>query len=78
METTSVAPLTSEQLLVRDASAGIPIHIEGAVDNLVLESLSANQKGVDKRLQAAIETLVVRTVHKVVNLPEFISRFLDA
>lgn len=73
-----VAPLKSEQLLVRNAVGGIPVHIEQVVNKLVLETVTANQEGLNNRLSAALETLVVRIVHKVVNASEFVSRFSDA
>lgn len=72
-----VATFNSETLLVRDAVASIPVHVEEAVNKLVLETLTANKKGVNNRLSAALETLGIRTVQKVVNPPEFISRFSD-
>lgn len=68
-----MAHLTSEQLLIWDAVAGFLLHVEEVVNKLVLEMLSANQKGADKRLSAALETLVVRIVNKVVNPLEFIN-----
>lgn len=33
---------------------------------------------IDNKLSEALETLVVRIVHKVMSSPEFISRFSDA
>lgn len=50
IETAPVPLLASEQLSVRDAVAGIPVHVEEAVYKLVLETQTANQKGVDNRL----------------------------
>lgn len=78
IETAPVAPLTSEQFLFRDAVAGIPVHIKEAVSNLVLGTLTANQKEIDNRLSPDLETLFIRTVHEVVNSLKFRSQFLDA
>lgn len=66
-ETSPVAPLMSGQLLVRDAMAGIPVHVEEAVGNLVLGSLTAFQKDLVICLYSTLEKVVVRTVYKVVN-----------
>lgn len=78
VDTTPVAPIKSEQLRVRDAVEGIPVDVKEAASNLVFRTPTANQKGVDNHLLAALETLVVCTVHKVVNSSEFMSRFSDA
>lgn len=45
---------------------------------LELEVLTASQKGVNKRLSAAFETLVVRTVHKIVSSPGLESTLSEA
>lgn len=63
VKTTPVAPLTSEQLLVRDAVAAFPEHIERMVGSLVLGKLTENHLGVNNHLPVASETIVVRTLH---------------
>lgn len=45
---------------------------------LVLETVNSSQKGVRNRLSTASENLVLQTVQKVVDSPEFISRFSEA
>lgn len=42
IETTSVVPLASEQLLSRIVVAGIPVYVKETVKSLVLETLTAN------------------------------------
>lgn len=66
IETDPVAPLMSEQLLFRDTVTGIPVHVVEVVNNLILVTLTANQKGIDILLEA-LETLVVRNVHSFVS-----------
>lgn len=70
--------MTSEQLYASNKLADIPVQIEEAVNIFVLETLTVNQKDFDNRFSAAWGMLVVRTVNKVVNSPEFISRLPDA
>lgn len=77
-ETTLDALLASEELLVHDAMAGITVHVEEAVNKLVLESLTANKKGIYNCLLVVLEVLVINSVHKVVNSPEFMIQSLNA
>lgn len=74
-ETEAVVPLTSKELFVRDVVAAIPVYLEGRTNKLVLETPKTTQKGVHKRLSAALMHLVLRIVQKVVNAPEFIKQF---
>lgn len=48
------------------------------MNKLVLETLITNLNGVDNRVSAAMETLVLHTVRKVVRSLEFMSPFSDA
>lgn len=48
------------------------------MSKLLLETLTASQKCVDNYNLTALETLVFRTVHKVVSSPEFITRLFDS
>lgn len=57
---------------------GIPVQVLKALNSLVLETPTANQKVVDNRLLAALETFVVQIVNKVVNLQKFMSRLSNA
>lgn len=44
IETTPVAPYTSEELLVRAAVTSIPLHAEEALSKLVLKTLTVTQR----------------------------------
>lgn len=77
-ETVPVALRTSNQLLVRKAVTGIPVHIEASLSKLVLETLTSSLEGVDNLVSTTLETLVLHTVRKVVNSREFVRQFLDA
>lgn len=52
------------------------VQVEGVINRLVQETLTEIHKGVHNRPLEALETLLVHTVHKTVNSPEFISRYL--
>lgn len=58
--------------------AGIPIDVKEPVSNFVLEMLNTNGNGVDNRSLEVAETIVVRTMHKIVKSTEVIRRFSDA
>lgn len=47
------------------------------IETLVLKTLSTSQNDIYILVSAALETSVLRTVRKAVNLPEFMSRFSD-
>lgn len=66
IETTPAGFVRGEQLLVRVVVASIIVHVEEVENKLVLDMLTANQEDVTSRLLAAVEKLVIRTVHKVV------------
>lgn len=72
----SVAPRLCEQLLVREAVAGIPVHGKETLSKLVVETLTSGQKGVNNRLSTALETLVFDAVQKSFKSPEFVCQFL--
>lgn len=57
--------------------ADIPVHVEETINRFLLETLTTRRKGVDNHLSVALEMLAVRTIHKIVNSPRFISRLLD-
>lgn len=46
--------------------------------SLVIETLTAIQEGVNNCLSVTLETVFVRTVHRLVKSPKFISRLLYA
>lgn len=71
-EAVLVASQTSMQILVQNAVAGFPLHVEELLDKLVLETLTTSQKSGYNQLSAALETLGINTVQKVVNSPELI------
>lgn len=77
-KTDPVAPLTSKQLFVRDAVAGVPVHVKEAMKKMVLETLNKSKTRVYNRLSVDLEDLVLRTMQKVVDSLEFISLFSDA
>lgn len=56
----------------------IPVHVEDAVIKLVLQTINLIYRGFHNFLSAAVETFVLRIMQKVLNSPEFISRFFDA
>lgn len=72
-----MAPLTSKQRLLHIALICIFIPVEDAISRMVLETLNENQKGVHSRVSASLERFVLRTVQKIVDSPDFLSRFLD-
>lgn len=58
--------------------AGISVQVEEVMNKLVLKTLNASKNGVHNCLSEALENLVLRTVQKVMDSPELISRFSDA
>lgn len=72
-ELAPVASLQNEELLVSNTVAGIPEQFKEPVNMLVLEMLAMNQTGLNTSLSAALKTLVVHTVQKVVNSTKFIN-----
>lgn len=56
---------------------GLLGQVEEAVDRLFLEMLKECYKNVDKRLSAALETLVISSAQNVVYSLEFISGVLN-
>lgn len=70
IKTAQVVLPASEKLVTRDAMEGIPVHNKEAGINAVLRMLIANQEHVDNRPSAALETVVLCTVHMVVNSPD--------
>lgn len=74
VETVFVATLAIEHPFAWDKMADIPVHLEEAVKTFMLEKLTATKMGVDNRLLAALEIIVIRSVHTLVNSPELISR----
>lgn len=57
--------------------ANILVYAKQAVNKIVLETLTANQKGVHNRLSVALVTSVFYTIHKIVNTAEFVGKVLD-
>lgn len=78
IETAQVATLISENFLLRDLEAGIPVHVEEEMKKLVTKMINASQKGVHNRLSAALKNLVVCTVQRLGDSLEFISRLSDS
>lgn len=70
--------LTNEQRLTCKAVAVLPEQVNEAVNNLLLETLTASKKPVNNRLSAAFKTLVVHKVNEIVNFLSFVSWFLNA
>lgn len=70
--------VTSEELLVHSLEAGIPVHMEKEIRNLLLGPLATNQKGVDNPMSKASETLVNYIVHSISFSAKLMSLFLDA
>lgn len=77
IEAVPVAPRTSEQLLVGDVVAGIPIHSEETLSKLVLQTLISGKKGRENHVSKALETVMLHTVQMVVSSPEFVCKFLN-
>lgn len=75
IEITSVTLLAIEKLLVRDAVADIPVHVEKAVIKLVLETLNASRRDIKNLLSEALKTWIFHNVKKVLSSTEFVSRF---
>lgn len=71
---TYVVLATSKEFLVHDALASTSVHIEDVVNELLLDSLNTRKKDVNNHLSAALERSVIRTIHKPVILPEYISQ----
>lgn len=69
---------TSEQLLLRNALASIPVHIEESLSKLLLEMLTGSQKVLYNNVSTALGTLMPGTVRNVVSLPEFMWQFSNA
>lgn len=53
-----VASPSGDQILVRDAIAGILFHVKEVMTKLVLETVMAQRKRVDNRLSAALNSLI--------------------
>lgn len=77
VDTTPVASLTFEQLVAHDVVGSVYLHVEEAVNRLVLETLTADQEGVDNCLSTDLEILVVRPVNVLLNGPVFKSQCFD-
>lgn len=58
--------------------ADIPAHVEQALNNLVLDTLTTIRKDVDNLVSAALEVFALHAVRKVLNRPEMMSQVLDA
>lgn len=58
--------------------AGILVHIKEIVSKLMLETLLTNKKSSDNRFSAALVTLFIRAVCKIMNSPDFISHISNA
>lgn len=69
---------TIEQLLVRDTVAGNPVDGEEYLNYFVLNALIECHKSVKHPVSAVIETLLIQTVYKAMNLLELINQFLNA
>lgn len=52
--------MTSEQILIRDELAGIPVHGEEALMRMVIDS-NANSSGRDGHFSARLERLVLKS-----------------
>lgn len=64
--------------LQRDAADGIPFHVEETLKHLVLETTTAQQKGVNSLQSAALVSLTERTVKRVLHLLKFIGWIAEA
>lgn len=74
---TRVTPLTSEQLLVRDAQAGIRVYMEESLAMIVIYS-SGSSNGTDSSLSALLERLVLKSLDKVLRTPPTWETITDA
>lgn len=77
-EKRSVAPLTAEQIHLRDAITGIPFYVKEALTNVVLGNLTVQQKEVGNGLSAAVESLIARIVKNVVRLSQKTAKVTEA
>lgn len=73
-----VAPLKSDQIIVRYVITGITFHIEEAMTKLVLETLMAQRKRVANLLTAALEPIIDCIVRKVMRSPKTIAELTEA
>lgn len=67
-----VVPQTSEQSLVRDAVAGVPVHVKEPLRALALEMHSARHEVAHNRISASLECLVLYTIQKIAGSPKSI------
>lgn len=77
-ETRSVTTPTSNQILSCDAITSTPFHIKEAMKTLVLHTLTTQQKGVENRLSAALESLIELTVKKAFRSLQTIAEVTEA
>lgn len=73
-----ITSVTNQQFIIRDAVACIPVQDKEAIKPLVLKPANAIQRSVNDCPLAALDTLVLRTVPKIMNSAEFKSLFSDA
>lgn len=65
--------MTSDKILLHDATNGALFHVGEAITKLVHRADMDQQKGVDNGLVAAIELFAERIVRKVVSAPQTIA-----
>lgn len=74
----TVAPQISDQILVRNEISGIPLHAEKAMTKMELETPWTQQKAVENRLLAVLESSIERFVRKVVRSVQTIAEVTRA
>lgn len=72
-----VTSLTSEQLLIRDRRASVPIHVEEAITRVFIDS-NANSSGTDSHLSAPLDPLVLKTFDNLLRTPATLKMITDA
>lgn len=66
-----------DQILLRDV-IGVPFHVEKAMNSLALKTLTTLHKGVENGLSAAMKSLIVCIVGKVVFSPQELPKLRKA
>lgn len=70
--------LTSTQILRRNAITGILSRLEEVMTKIVVQSVTARKKPLNKRQSTALKSLIERVVKKVVKSPETASQVTKA
>lgn len=71
-------PSTSEHILVLDEITGNAFHVEEAMTELVLKTITAQKNRADNRLSAVMESSVDRIFREVVSSPRTAAQVTEA